>query len=125
MTQFYSNDASVAEVSGDGLVTVNRAGETAVRAHFLGQVAVAIVTAPHETPVNAALFTAKNNFIDAHVFRKLADVRLEPSEPCADEHFIRRVYLDAIGVLPTPAEVKTFLSDKAGDRRAKLIDRVL
>jgi len=118
VTQFYANDASVAEVSADGVVKVLRPGETAVRAHFMGQVAVALVTAPHETPVHAALFTAKNNFIDAHVFRKLGDLRIEPSEPCADEHFIRRIYLDTIGVLPTPAEVRAFLADKAADRRS-------
>jgi hypothetical protein len=125
MTQFYSNDASVAEVSADGRVKIVRPGETAIRAHFMGQVAVAVMTAPHPTPVNPALFTAKHNFIDVHVFKKLADLRIEPSEACRDEHFIRRVFLDALGTLPTSAEIKAFLADKSPDRRAKLIDRLL
>ncbi len=59
------------------------------------------------------------------MFKKLAELRLEPSEPCTDEQFIRRVYLDTIGALPTLAEVKAFLGDAAPDRRARLIDRVL
>lgn len=125
LTQFFSNDASVAEVSPDGLVKVVRPGETAIRAHFMGQVAVAIITAPHAATVDPARFAAKNNFIDEHVFQKLAELRIEPSLPCTDEQFIRRVYLDTIGKLPTPAEVKAFLADSRPDRRARLIDAVL
>jgi hypothetical protein len=125
LSQFYSNDASVAEVTPDGLVKVLRPGETAVRAHFLGQVAIALVTAPHEGNVDPARFAAKNNFIDEHVFRKLADLRIEPSEACTDEQFIRRVFLDAIGTLPTAAEVRAFLADKSPAKRTKLIDAAL
>jgi hypothetical protein len=125
LTQFFSNDASVADVTADGLVTVERAGETAIRAQFQGQVAVAIVTSPHEQAVRPELFAKKNNFIDEHVFKKLADLKIEPSDDCTDAQFIRRVFLDTIGVLPTPADVKAFLADKSPNRRAKLIDQVL
>ena len=44
---------------------------------------------------------------------------------CSDEEFFRRLYLDAIGTLPTPAEVKAFLADKSPDKREKAIDKVL
>jgi hypothetical protein len=125
LTQFYSNDASVAEVSPDGLVKVVRPGETAIRAHFLGQVAVVVVTSPHESAVKAEIYAKKNNFIDEHVFKKLADLRLEPSDDCSDAQFLRRVFLDTIGVLPTSDEVKAFLADKVPNKRAKLIDQVL
>ncbi len=47
----------------------------------------------------------KNNFVDEHVFAKLQDLRIEPSDLCTDDEFIRRAFLDAIGVLPTPDEV--------------------
>ena len=40
--------------------------------------------------------------IDRAVFAKLNRMRISPSELCTDQEFIRRVYLDAIGVLPTP-----------------------
>jgi hypothetical protein len=45
--------------------------------------------------------------------------------PADDTTFIRRVYLDVIGLLPTPAEVDAFLKDPAPDRRTELARRVL
>ncbi|HEV3115449.1 MAG TPA: PSD1 and planctomycete cytochrome C domain-containing protein [Gemmataceae bacterium] len=42
-----------------------------------------------------------------------------------DVAFIRRLYLDLIGLLPAPEELKTFLADKSPDRRDRLIRRVL
>lgn len=125
LTKFDSNDAAIASVSPAGLVKIERPGETAIRAMFAGQVAITVVTAPHETPMKAEWFAVKNNFIDEHVFKKLADLRIEPSEPCDDNVFIRRVYLDAMGILPTPEEVRGFLGDKNPAKRTLLIDRVL
>jgi hypothetical protein len=48
-----------------------------------------------------------------------------PSEPADDATFMRRVYLDVIGTLPTADEVRAFLADAAADKRNKLVDRVL
>lgn len=125
LTQFASNDAAVAEVTPDGLVTVRRPGATSIRASYQGLVAVALLTAPFEQPVKAQWYARTNNVIDEHVFRKLHELHIEPSELCGDEVFLRRVFLDTLGVLPTPAEVRTFLADRSADKRAKLIDRVL
>lgn len=125
LARFDTNDASVASVTPAGTVKILRPGETAIRASFLGQVAVTMMTAPHERPVDPALFAKKNNFIDEPVFKKLAALHIEPSDLCDDDIFIRRVFLDTIGVLPTAAEVKEFLADKGPERRGKLIDRVL
>ncbi|MDX1944530.1 MAG: DUF1549 domain-containing protein [Pirellulaceae bacterium] len=44
---------------------------------------------------------------------------------CSDADFIRRVYLDLAGCIPTIAETRAFLADPATDKRAKLIDRLL
>jgi hypothetical protein len=123
LTQFISNDGGVAEVSAEGLVKMLRPGETAVRATFAGQVAIALLTAPFEQPVRPE--TRTNNFIDAHVFKKLAELHIEAAELCSDEVFLRRVYLDTIGVLPTPAEVRAFRADKGSDKRARVIESVL
>ncbi|MSQ93456.1 MAG: DUF1549 domain-containing protein [Gemmataceae bacterium] len=125
LTKFDSNDAGVASVTPAGLVKVERHGETAIRAMFQGQVAVAVVTAPFDTPIKPDLYAAKNNFIDEHVFKKLADLRIEPSDPSSDTQFLRRVYLDAMGIVPTPDEVRAFLADKTPNKRARLIDAVL
>jgi hypothetical protein len=125
LARFDSNDAGVASVDARGLVRVLRHGETGIRASFLGQVAVTVVTAPHEQPVDPARLAQRNNFIDDHVFNKLAALRVEPSDLCDDATFLRRACLDTIGVLVTPEEVRQFLADKRADKRARLIDSLL
>ncbi len=42
-----------------------------------------------------------------------------------DEAFVRRVYLDTVGVPPTAEEVKSFLNDGSPSKRTELIDRLL
>ena len=55
----------------------------------------------------------RNNFIDDLVLKKLESLHIPPSPPCTDAEFIRRAYLDAAGILPTPEEVQKFLADPA------------
>ena len=125
LTRFESNDAGVVSVTPDGLATARRNGETAVRASFQTGVAVTVMTVPFDRPVDAGRLSARANFIDEHVFAKLAALRIEPSDQCTDEEFVRRAFLDAAGTLPTADEVRGFLADKSPDKRAKLIDAVL
>jgi hypothetical protein len=42
-----------------------------------------------------------------------------------DLAFLRRVTLDTVGVVPTPAEIEEFTADSSADKRAKTIDRLL
>ncbi|MDB6031236.1 MAG: hypothetical protein JWM16_1574, partial [Verrucomicrobiales bacterium] len=55
-------------------------------------------------------------------FRRLG---LFPSDLCSDAEFLRRASLDAIGILPTPEEVRSFLADSDPRKRAKLIANLL
>src|SRR5262249_33006792 len=48
-----------------------------------------------------------------------------PAKPGTDAEFLRRVYLDLVGTIPTYAETVTFLDNKEPDKRAKLVDRLL
>jgi hypothetical protein len=50
---------------------------------------------------------------------------IDQANPCSDQVFVRRVFLDVIGTLPDPVEVRAFLVDKRPDRRARLIDSLL
>ena len=125
LSQFFSNDPSVLEVSSDGLLKCLRSGESVVRVHFQGQVAVTTITSPFEQSVDAQLFAERRSFIDEHVFNKLAVLRIPPSPAAEDAVFVRRVFLDTIGTLPTPTEVQAFLNDQNPGKRTALIDTLL
>jgi len=125
--RFGSSEDLVAGVTEDGAVTVAGHGEAAITVNFGTKVATLTVTSPFPNAVEAATFalSPKANYIDDHVVRKLELLRLPPSAQCSDAEFVRRVYLDACGVLPKPAETTAFLADPAPDKRAKLIDALL
>ena len=125
---YESKDAPVAEVSPTGEVTSVRWGGTAVIARFLGVVDAAFVTIPR-TPETATVPEDEkfrpNNFIDEFVLAKLEKLNIRPSALTTDDAFMRRVYLDTVGRLPTPDEVKAFLTDTNPYKRAQLIDTLL
>ena len=125
LTKFDANDAAYLDVSPAGKAKAIRNGASAVRAMYLTEVAVAVFAMPFDRPVDEARFAAANNFVDTHVFAKLKELRIEPSDLCSDDEFIRRLFLDACGVLPAPAEVTAFVADADPKKRAKLIDAVL
>ncbi|MCP4261175.1 MAG: DUF1553 domain-containing protein [Planctomycetes bacterium] len=66
-----------------------------------------------------------NNFIDALVVSALRRKGIQPANPCSDEIFIRRVYLDVNGSLPEPEEVRRFLQNNSPHKRAALINKLL
>ena len=63
--------------------------------------------------------------IDAFVLRKLAENELPPSEQADRVTLIRRLYLDMLGLPPTPEEVRDFVDDPRADAYERLVDRVL
>src|SRR5262249_27090736 len=66
-----------------------------------------------------------NNFIDGHVIRKLKKLNIAPSDLCGDTDYLRRVYLDVIGTLPTAQEARRFLADQRANKRELLLDELL
>lgn len=66
-----------------------------------------------------------NDPIDDAVAAALKSRGIAPAAACTDEVFVRRVFLDVIGTVPEPAEVKAFLDDKSPTKRAALIDKLL
>lgn len=63
--------------------------------------------------------------IDAAVRAGVEARGLQPAPPCTDEVFVRRVYLDVIGTLPTAEEVTRFLKDARPDKRSRCINALL
>ena len=125
---YESKDAPVAEVSATGEITSVRWGGTAIIARFLGVVNASFVTIPRATDTDTGLQDAQfipNNFIDEFVLAKLKKLNIRPSALTTDDVFVRRIYLDTIGRLPTSDEVRTFLADAHPDKRSKLIDMLL
>jgi hypothetical protein len=51
--------------------------------------------------------------------------KVEAAPRTSDVEFVRRIYFDMIGKPPTLEQLMGFLRDKAPDKRAKLIDRLL
>ncbi|QDU19662.1 DUF1549 domain-containing protein [Urbifossiella limnaea] len=125
LTKFDANDAGTVSVSPTGEAKAVRAGSAAVRAMFQTDVAVAVFTIPHDRPVDDTRFKARNNLVDDHVFARLRELRIEPSDDCTDAEYVRRAFLDSCGLLPTPAEVTAFLADRDPKKREKLVDSLL
>lgn len=63
--------------------------------------------------------------IDELVNAKLAKEKIQPNAPASDEVFVRRIYLDIAGRIPSIKETTTFLADTSADKRSALIDTLL
>jgi hypothetical protein len=88
----------------------------------LGGLAVQAQTAP---PPPVAGGTTPAAVIDAPVQATLRAHGASLRDPCPDAVFIRRVYVDVIGTLPTPEAVTSFLEDTRPEKRALLIEELL
>ncbi|HEV2391181.1 MAG TPA: DUF1553 domain-containing protein [Verrucomicrobiae bacterium] len=76
------------------------------------------------TPFQSDTWPGPANKIDGLVFSKLQQLNIEPAKPCSDPVFVRRVYLDVTGTLPTGAEARDFILDRTPDKRERLIERL-
>ncbi|MDX1934660.1 MAG: DUF1549 domain-containing protein [Capsulimonadales bacterium] len=121
---YESVDTAVAAVDANGRVKATRWGGGAVVVRYLGTVEAAFLTSPRvdKTPYPPV---RGNNYIDELVLANLKRMNVVPSRLTTDYEFLRRVYLDVCGRLPEPGEVAAFVADKAPDKRAKMIDRLL
>src|SRR5678815_5219379 len=67
----------------------------------------------------------RRSFIDAEIFDRLTKEGVPSARLTTDEEFVRRIYLDLTGRLPSSAEVRKFVDDSATDKRSSLIDSLL
>jgi hypothetical protein len=122
--EFESNAPTIAGIDRRSLIQAGKIpGQAAILVRFMGQVAVCRITVPRPDVKFAR--PAEANFIDRHVWNQLERLGSPPSDPADDATFLRRVYLDTIGTLPTATEAREFLANKNPDKRAQLIDELL
>jgi hypothetical protein len=65
------------------------------------------------------------NRIDEFNLAQLEQLHLKPSPPCDEATFLRRAFLDTIGRLPTPEEVRGYLADRSPARKERLVELLL
>ena len=122
---YSSSDEAVASVTVGGLVVGKDRGEAAVIVRYMEFIESAFLTFVRDIEGYAWTNPPANNYIDNNVHDKLQQLKFLPSKTCTDEEFIRRVYLDVIGILPTVDETHKFFADQSADKRTKLIDVLL
>lgn len=125
LCKWSSSDDAVASVDRQGVVTRKRRGEAGITAEFCSHFATSKLLFRETVTGYQLPQIAQKNFVDKHVFAKLATLEIEPSPLCADTVYLRRATFDLTGRLPEPDEVRAFLADTQPDKRDRLIDRLL
>ncbi|MSU34315.1 MAG: DUF1553 domain-containing protein [Pedosphaera sp.] len=115
----------IVSISPIGRVQAKQAGETTVLVRYLDQ----------QAPATLAFLPAREKFVwsrpaplnavDVPVFKKLELLRLNPAILCSDSVFIRRAFLDLLGVIPTATEARAFVTDRNPAKRAQLVDQLM
>lgn len=125
--KYTAANASVTQVSDEGLVNVIGHGEGPITAWYLSRIAIGTVSVPYPHPLAQDVFgrADRRNFIDELVLKKLENLNIPPSGPASDSEFIRRAYLDTIGTLPSAEETRDFLGKTDGKKRDALITDLL
>jgi hypothetical protein len=90
---------------------------------MLGGVFLVASGAPAATPDKDAAALAA--MIDRHLAAAWEVNKIQPAPPAGDAEFLRRVYLDLAGRIPSVAEVRAFLDDRRPDKRRRLVEQLL
>jgi len=121
----FESSATFVSVSDDGVAAADHAGLTTVTARYLDQqVPVRLEFVP-ERPGFVFSAPPPTNFVDELVFKQLERLKINPSEVCDDTVFLRRVFLDLTGLLPTAEQAQQFVASTLPNKRSTLIDDLL
>ncbi len=67
----------------------------------------------------------RKNYIDEFIFSRIEKDKIPHAGLSTDEEFIRRVYVDATGLLPASDQVREFVADRNAGKRDRLIDKLV
>ena len=122
-----SGNIEIIEANTSGVLTTLRRGEAPVLVRYEGAYAATTIIVMGDRSGFVWQQPPQYNYIDQLVDKKLQQVKIQPSELCTDEDFVRRVYIDLTGVPPTAAETRAFLDNPAESRakREMLVDQLI
>jgi hypothetical protein len=128
LAAFSSSDSVIASIDPSGLVTAGPLpGEVAITARFenIFSSCETTIPLPGSMPNDYYRKLPRYNEIDELVYGRLEKLGIGVSKPADDATYLRRVYLDIIGRLPTPEESTAFLADTCTEKRENLVDALL
>ena len=124
---FESSDPAV-QISSGGVVqfaTSDFSRRTSITVRYLNQQTVSRVESVPARPEFQFKAPQSANVVDDLVFAQLQRLKINPSDVCDDTTFLRRVFLDVTGLLPSLQKAKEFLASQDPNKRALLIDQLL
>lgn len=125
LVAFESTNTEIATVDKSGLVTPHNRGEAVILVRYLEHIESVPLMFVDEVPGFEWSQPTTRNYIDELVNAKLKQLQYLPAPTCSDAVFLRRIYMDVIGILPSLQETDAFLADSDSDKRSKLIERLL
>lgn len=131
LATYQSNEDPIVAVDEHGIVTAGRiTGEAAIMARYSGHFAVFTGSVPLTGDALPPASLAGEHPIDQLIAKTLIRLGLDASEQAPDYRFLRRVYIDIIGRMPTAAETEAFLSrddsgSEANNKRVALVGDLL
>lgn len=127
LCSFESKADAVADVDHNGHVTAVGAGGASILIRFGSEPVIAMIEVAKANAVDAAVFDSARplNAVDERILAKLRRLKIPPADLADDATFLRRIFLDITGQLPSPEEVESFLSSTDPQKRRRMIDRLL
>jgi hypothetical protein len=125
LSVFTTKEKEAATVSASGMVEFSQTAEVVFLARYLDRITGVRLSYLQRDAQFVFQSPPEANSVDHHVFAKQRDLQLLPASVAADDVFLRRVYLDVTGGLPTPEAARKFLDSTETNKRARLIDTLL
>jgi len=122
-----SSQDTTAKIVDGSIVQGERIGEVTLLVRYEGKFVIVPVTILNPAPGFEWKQLSQHNYIDENIDAKLRRLKIQPSEVADDSTFVRRVYVDLVGIPPTPAEARDFIEDpeKSRLKRIRLIDNLM
>ena len=125
LATYDSSSSDVVDADPEGLVHGQERGQGAITVRYLQYLESVYFTVQRKVDGFVWKDIPEYNYVDQTVNNRLKLLQYEAGETCSDSVFIRRVFLELTGLLPTHAETLQFLSDRSPEKRSNLIDQLL